>query len=119
MKRIDLYSGFEGEREVFWWEKTVTDEVICEVEMWNGYFDSIMELIPFNPTSHPDSFIYKYHTTPFEDTIKECPRLQEFYDQLVEVEAAIPSVALNAYNVIKDICNSAILNGNRVFYLYD
>jgi hypothetical protein len=121
MIKIDLYTGFELDNEMIFREKTLSNEIIIEVDLWYGYFDSIMDLIPPFEGMHPDSIVYNWEKSTgfYERGEWECKRVQEFYDQLVSGQAGVTSDFEEAYNALKQICLSTIQNGNKLYIEYN
>lgn len=117
MRKLDFYSGFEQDSGMAFREKTSEDEVVFELELWYGYFDIIVRLIPKVELMHPDSLIYNwFNVTGFYDRNEwECRRVKELYDQLLSIEGKVISEDRGAYNAWKEICHSTIQNGNRLF----
>lgn len=120
MKKIDLYSGFELDANIVFREQAISDEIITEVELWYGYFDSIVRLIPIVEDPHPDSLIFQWynHSGFFNHIEWECKRIEELYDQLRSVEEDIAVIDEEAYIALKQICISTMRNGNRLLIEY-
>jgi hypothetical protein len=120
MKKIDFYTGFEGENVMFFREKTQSDEITFELELWYGFFSSIVHLIPFVENMHPDGLMFNWynHSGFYNYEEWECKRIQELYEQLLSIKDKVDSDDYEAYNALKDICKSTIQSGNRLFVEY-
>jgi hypothetical protein len=121
MTVIDLYTGFEIDRELIFTEKSSSNQITFKLELWYGYFDSIMRLIPLNNNNHPDSIVYNWQKLEgfYDEEIWECKRIQEFYDQLLGIINFPNEAGLNdALDALKQICQSSIQNENRLFIEY-
>ncbi|SDD63265.1 hypothetical protein SAMN05216464_102125 [Mucilaginibacter pineti] len=115
MQTIDLYSDYEGYAEVVLTEETSSDEIILKVQLLGFHFDEILSLIPFGEYD-PDSVINNYFkASGWHDGKWECKRIQEFYDQLVKLNDAVPLNYLNILNALKQICSSSLQNKNKLF----
>jgi hypothetical protein len=121
MTTIDLYTGFETDREMIFTEKSSSNQIIFKIKLWYGYFDSIMRLIPLSNNAHPDSIIYNWQKVQgfYDDEIWECKRVQEFYNQLLQINDFSSEINLSdALNALKQICLSTIQNRDRLFIEY-
>jgi len=118
MNKIDLYSSkYEGESETFLRERTSTGMLVFEVHLFSADFSSIMDWIPFDSMTDINSVIYNFNVNLDWGTDEsECERLQEFYDQLIAINNIIPNEEMDVYNAIKQICQSALQNGNKLYY---
>lgn len=120
MQTIDLYSGFEMDRELIFTER-LSNQIILKVKLWYGYFDSIMRQIPLNANMHPDSITYNWQKIVgfYDEELWECKRVQEFYTQLLSINNLPNEAGLSgALDALKQICNSTLQNGNRLFIEY-
>lgn len=116
MKIINLYTGFEGYSELVLKEKENSNQIIFEVHLLDFHFNEILSLIPLGQY-HDESVMYNFFKAEgWHDGDWECKRKQEFYDQLVVVEANVPQYLLDVYNAIKQICFSSIQNGSKLFF---
>lgn len=60
-ERYDFYTGFEGEPELLISSKDFRGEVKVVMNLWIGYFDSIMNLIPPNSKGKWEGVPLHYH----------------------------------------------------------
>lgn len=117
---IDLYSGFETDRELIFTER-ISNQVTFKVKLWYGYFDSLMRQIPMTSNMHPDSVAYNWQTIEgfYDYELWECKRIQEFYNQLLSINSLPNEPGLSdALDALKQICNSTLQHGNRLFLEY-
>lgn len=115
MQTIDLYSDYEGYQKIVLTEETSLNEIIFEVQLLGFHFDEVLSFIPLGEYNQ-DSVSYNYlRSTGWHDGKWECTRIQEFYNQLLLLDNLIPSNYMNVYNAMKQICNSALQNGNKLF----
>ena len=114
MQTIDLYGDYEGYAEIVLTEETSSDEIILKVQLLGFHFDEILSLIPFGEYDS-DSVINNYFkVSGWHDGKWECKRIQEFYDQLVTLNDAVPLNYLNILDALKQICNSSLQNKNTL-----
>ena len=119
MQIINLYSDYEGYQEIVLTEELSSGEIIFKVQLLAFDFDEILSLIPLGEYN-PDSVMYNYfRASGWHDDKWECKRLQEFYDQLTLLSDLVPSDDFGVYNAIKQICNSALQNENKLFIVSD
>ncbi|MGY3215408.1 hypothetical protein [Mucilaginibacter sp. HD30] len=117
MTTIDLYTGYEGELDDFLRERTPSGTLVFEVHLWHGHFTSVLDWLPFITETHEESVVYNFHTdVDWGDEESECNRLLELYNQLEAIEKDINPLDYDAYIAIKQICNSALQNGNKLYY---
>ena len=115
MQIIDLNSNFKGELEIVIREKKATNEIAIELHVLSFSFEEILSLIPLGQYDE-DSVIYNYFKgNAWYDSEWECKRVQEFYNQLLAMNGNVPSQEVEIYNAIKSICNSTLINNNRLF----
>lgn len=90
--------------------------------MYSADFNSIIDWIPFDLNSHIESVVYLYNMDmDFGNDFTEIKRLQEFYDKLLLISNLVPShpLGLDDLDSLKQICLSAIQNGNKLFIKQD
>lgn len=116
METIDLYSGYEGVSEIVLTEESNLNEIILKVQLPDFYFMEVLSFIPLG-RYNPDSVMYNYfRASGWNDDKWECKRLKEFYHQLMALDAIIiPSNYLDTYKVLKQICDSTLQHGNKLF----
>jgi hypothetical protein len=133
MKKIDLVSDFQKIsivqiREAYFRERTESGELVFEVVLWSGYFGMILDLYPDYQELPRESIIYKYRwSADYEfDTWGDefngevqVDRLEEFYDHMKSLVIAEELNAQKEYNAILEICESAIKNKNKLFFIAD
>ncbi len=61
-KEFDFYSGYEGEPELFIFQKSTDKSVKAIIKLWIVFFDSIVELIEPNFKSEWEGITLYYHT---------------------------------------------------------
>ena len=115
---VDLYtSKYEGESETFLRERNYNGLLISELHLFSGDFSSIMDWIPFGPTTPIDSVAYNFNVNISWGMVEsELVGLEDFYNDLLTVSSNIPSDDVNAYNAILDISKSTIQNGNKLYF---
>ena len=119
MKTINLYLGYEGYSELVLREKTTNNQIIFEVRMLDFHFNEVLSLIQLGQY-HTESVMYNYFTCEgWHNGEWECKRVQEFYNQLLSINN-LPNEAVlsDALEALKQICNSTLQNGNRLFIEY-
>ncbi|MFP9113138.1 hypothetical protein ACLI1A_04305 [Flavobacterium sp. RHBU_3] len=119
MKTIDLYSKhYLGELETTIIEKDSSDEIIFELRLCYGDFGNIINWIPYNEEANPKSVVYLFNTDfSWGRDFTEILSLSEFYDQLITATNLVPSHPLDlpALDSLKEMCLSALHNGNKLF----
>ena len=109
-------------------ERSASGELIFEVGFWSGYFGAILDLYPDYKTLPSESIIYKYRWSyENEEDIwgdhwngeVEVDRLEEFYGHMKSIILPEGLNAQKEYNAILEICESAIKNKNRLFFIAD
>lgn len=118
MRKIDLYKGFEGETELLIKEKSSDRKILFELRIWYGYWSSILNLIPLSQDYNKESIIYNYLRAGegwFENDDWECTRVEEFYNQLTDIQNYIEEPYQKAYSGLKEICESALENNNSLY----
>lgn len=133
MRKIDLVSEFQKIsitqiREAYFRERTESGELVFEVEFWSGYFGMILELCPDYKTLPSESVIYKYcWSYEYGDEVwgndwdgeAEVDRIEEFYSHLKSIILTEDFNAQKEYDAILEICESAIKNKNKLFFIAD
>lgn len=137
MKNIDLLSEIQSRTfvalsEAYFRERNAKGEVVFELLLWTHDVTMILTLFPDYESLHPRSVIFQYnHALDYEldgwgeDTIGEVEleRLDEFLGHLksIHISTGQPNDASNpkAYAAIIELCESALANGNRVFFEAD
>ena len=123
MTIIDLYTqNYLGELETTLIEKNNSNQIVFKLKMYSADFNSIIDWIPFDINSHIESVVYLYNMDmDFGNDFTEIKRLQEFYDQLLVISNLVPSHPLGLADLdsLKQICLSAIQNGNKLFIKQD
>jgi hypothetical protein len=61
MNTIDFYTGFEGESMWIISQKDTNGQIQTEINVWAGYFDKMMTLIPPNSAGYWESVSLHYH----------------------------------------------------------
>lgn len=113
MTTINLYKGYDGHQEIILLEETSKGEEIFKVQLLAFHFDEILSLIPLGNYSQ-NSVVYNYFKAEgWHDGKWECTGIQEFRNQLVLLN--IPVNLDNVFNAIKQICDSALTNQNKLF----
>ncbi|WP_207536466.1 hypothetical protein [Desertivirga arenae] len=120
MKKIDLYSGFESDPNIVFRQRKISNEIIEELELWYGYFYTIVELIPMVENPHPDSLLFHWYNRSgfFNHTKWECKRIRELYEQVLSVQDKVPAMEAEAYDALKQILLSTMRNNSRLFIAY-
>lgn len=117
MTTINLYDGYDGYQEIILLEETSQGEEVFKVQLLAFHFDEILSLIPLG-NYNQNSVAYNYFKAGgWHDGKWECKRIQEFRDQLVLLN--IPVKLGNVFNAIKQICDSALTNQNKLFINLD
>ena len=133
MRKIDLVSDFQKIsvtqiREAYFRERTESDELVFEVRFWSGYFGMILHLYPDYTTLPSESIIYRYcWSDDYGNEVwgdewtgeVEVERLEEFYLHLQSIVLPENSNMQEEYNAILEICESAVKNSNRLFFIAD
>lgn len=121
MTTIDLSNiNPYGLMETILIEKNPSKEIVFKVKLFSGTFSNIVNWIPFNLSSNIDSLIYLLNTDLyFASDYTMINRLQEFYNQLLSINEHIDTTVIDEYNAIKQICESALQNGNFLFLKLD
>lgn len=115
MRLIDLYSGYDGYLEICLTEETVQGEETFRVRLLNFHFNEILSLVPLGDYD-PKSVMYNFlHSEGWHDGKWLCLRLQEFYDQLLNVVENVIPENQGIYIALKEICQSTLKTGNRLF----
>lgn len=117
MREVNLYKGYEGEPEIVIKEKN-EKEVVFELHLLSFFLDEILSNIPLSKDYHKESVIYNYLRAGegwFENDEWECTRVEEFYNQLTDIQNNIEEVYQEAYNGLKEICESALENNNSLY----
>ena len=114
---IDLYSRrYTGELEAILIEKDSSDNILFQVKLFQADFSVIVDWIPYDAASSPDNLALILNTNlDWGEDFSEVIRLQEFYHQLLLVINYIDPNDLEVFNSIRNICESTIQNGNRLF----
>jgi|GEM_PF-707534 len=119
MKTIDLYTQYYlGELETTIIEKDSSDEVVFKLMLFYAVFGCIIDWIPYNEESNPQSVVVLFNTDfNWGREFSEISRIEEFYDQLITATDIIPPHPLDlpALDSLKEICLSALKNGNKLF----
>jgi hypothetical protein len=133
MRKIDLVTEFQKIsitqiREAYFRERTESGELVFEVEFWSGYFCMILNLYPDYKTLPKESIIYKYRwSDDYGDDVwgddwngeVEIDRLEEFYGHIKSINLPEDLNAQQEYSAILEICESAINNKNKLFFIAD
>ncbi|AYN03375.1 MULTISPECIES: hypothetical protein [unclassified Flavobacterium] len=121
MKTIDLSTiNPYGLTEAILIEKKVTNEIVFKVKIFNTSFNKIVDWVPLHSNSNVNSLVYLLNTDLyFASEFTKINQLQEFFDQLLSINEHIDSTIIEEYNAIKQICESALQNGNSLFLKLD
>jgi hypothetical protein len=116
---VDLYSEYyEGELEATLIEKDGADNVVYKVRLFQADFSGIIDWIPYDETSDPENLVRIINLDlDWGSNFSQVIRLQEFHDQLLTIIDNLDPSDLQVYNAIKNICESAIQQGNRLFII--
>ncbi|WP_143166704.1 hypothetical protein [Pedobacter caeni] len=116
-------------REAYFRERNESGELVFEVEFWSSYFTLILDLFYPDYRELPiESTIHKYHSSNQydEDTWGdenngevEIDRLEEFYGHMKSIVLPESLGAQEVYNAIIEICESAIKNKNKLYFIAD
>ncbi|PWK77677.1 hypothetical protein LX99_02557 [Mucilaginibacter oryzae] len=114
---VDLYTeNYIGELEAVLVEMNWSDQIIYELKLFQADFNSIVDWIPYNETSHSENLVRILNLDlKWGADFSQVTRLQEFYDQLVMIENDYNSEDAEVYHAIKDICWSTLQHNNRLF----
>jgi hypothetical protein len=118
MTTIDLTENINfASTDVMFIEKNINNNILFKLILTDADFEAVIDWIPFNETSNIDSLVYKYNTDYdyAHENFTQISRLQEFFDQLVAITNLVHIDFLSYLNALKEICNSALQNGNRLF----
>lgn len=117
MTLIDLYSEkYTGELETILIEKDSSDQIVYELKLFSADFNSIIDWLPFDASSKPDSLVYILNTNlGWGDEFSQVYRLQEFHDQLLSIGGKVDPFDLPIFKAIQHICESTLQNNNRLF----
>lgn len=117
MQTIDLYTqNYLGELETTLIQKNSSNQIVYELRLFSADFNSIIEWLPFNQNSHTESVVYLYNMNlDWGINYTLITRLQEFYNQLMSITNQVHSLDLPILDALKQICQSALQNGNRLF----
>lgn len=119
MTIIDLYTEhYLGQPETTLVEKNSSNQTVFKVRLFSADFSSIVDWIPLNQNSNHESVVYLYNTNlDWGSELTQIIRIQEFYDQLIAITNLVQPhpLGLPDLNSIKQICQSALQNGNRLF----
>ncbi|MGB0868177.1 MAG: hypothetical protein ACPGSD_01155 [Flavobacteriales bacterium] len=121
MKKIDLYKGHEGEKELI-----LSVENKIKLHILSFHLDEILRLIPLSISFHKDSIMYQYIRGGegwFDNDVWECKvlRVKEFYAllQKVTIDEHVKSednfVEKKVYLNLLEICELAIRNKSSIF----
>jgi len=133
MRKIDLVSDFQKIsltqiREAYFRERDESGNLVFEVEFWSGYFGNILFLYPDYMALPKKSVIYKYCWShdygnevwgDYWNGEVEVDRLEEFYGHLKSIILTEDANAQKEYDAILEICESALKNKNRLFFIAD
>ncbi len=115
MQVINLYDRYDGYQEIVLTEEDNLGQQFFKVQLLAYLFDTILSFIPLEIYDQT-SVMYNYlKSEGWNDENWQCVRLQEFYDQLLVMDGNIPIQNVAAFDAIKSICNSALINKNRLF----
>ncbi len=114
MTFVNLYSDkYEGELQATLMESDSANIIHYTLKLPTGDLSAIIDLIPFEISTDPQSFIYLWHTSDqYILGTSEIVKIQQFYNQLLGITN---TSYLESYTAITAIFQSAIANGNRVF----
>jgi hypothetical protein len=132
-KRIDLVADFQRIsitqiREAKFTERNAADEVVFEVLLWSAYFDWILFSYPDYQSLHKESIVYRYCWSNLygEETWGndwagevEVDRLEEFYGHLKSIILPEDLNTEKELAAMIRICESAIQNKNKLFFIAD
>ncbi|RQO69406.1 hypothetical protein DBR43_15080 [Pedobacter sp. KBW06] len=133
MRKIDLVTDFQKKsiaqiRQAFFRERTASGELVFELEFWSVCFDKILYLYPDYRELPKESVIYKYcWSNEHDDDVwgneddgeVEFDRVEEFYGHLKSITLPEDSYGKEEYHAILEICESAIKNKNKLFFMAD
>ena len=122
MTIIDLYSDlYLGDSETILIERNSSNEVIFKVRLSTASFNGILSWIPFNENSNPQSMVYinNMNFSFGERDFELVERLQEFYNQLIDITSQVHSLDLPILNALKQISQSTLQNGNKLFVKFE
>jgi hypothetical protein len=117
MKVINMYTGFEGEGEITFTQEDSGTELF-QVNIWVGYFDSIIALIEPNQEGNWEGFALHYHChTGWYKERWECDNLELFSKQLVSIDTSTldedAKFVLSSLRLILSKC----LNSSSTLYI--
>lgn len=119
MQTIDLYTqNYLGELETTLIEKNNQNQIVFELRMFSADFISIVDWISFTIDTHTESLVYLINVDEsFGNDFTEIKRLQEFFDQLTMITNQVLPHPLGLEDLVslKQICQSTLQNGNRLF----
>lgn len=115
MQTIDLYSIYEGYQAIELTQETAANEIVFKVQLLAFHFEEVLSLIP--PGIYDSESVVKnyFQSSGWHEGKWESKRTQEFYDQLISINDIVPIDYSSVYDAIKQICNSALQSGNRLF----
>lgn len=118
---IDLYSDFIGELEIIFTERDSSNQILFKVDLWYAGFSSLMGFIPLHGDMDTDSLTYNWQKGIgfYDENLWELKRVQEFYDQLVNItNIPIQAQLDDVRNALLQICQSSLESGNKLFIQY-
>lgn len=116
MITIDLTENiYFSSTDVILIEKDINNNVLFKVILTDADFEGVIDWIPFNETSNIDSLVYKYNTNFRTIDFIPITRVQEFYDQLINITNQVHPLFLTYFDALKQISNSTLQHGNRLF----
>ena len=122
MIKIDLTKDiFFAGSETVMIEKDSYNNIVFQLILTTGDLDGVIGWIPYNETSNNQSFVYKYNTEMGfgADGFVQIIRLQEFYDQLIAITSQVHPLMITVLDALKQICNSTLQHGNRLFVKFE
>ncbi|MEO6977751.1 MAG: hypothetical protein ABI113_05200, partial [Mucilaginibacter sp.] len=114
--------------EAYFRERDEAGKLVFEVEFWSGYFGIILFLYPDYMALPKESVIYKYCWSydygndvwgDYWNGEVEVDRLEEFYGHMKSIILTEDANAQKEYDAILEICESALKNKNRLFFIAD
>lgn len=85
---IDFYTGFEGEPELIFLQKTANCEKI--LRLWEGYFDTMMQQVSLSSNGEWTNLAYYYHLCLgcWGEEVEnwQIPNIESVIDQLKKIQ---------------------------------
>jgi len=119
MKLIDFYTGYEIDRELVFTERNTENIVLFKIDLWYGYFDSIMRLISVTKKLDENGIYYSWQSIRgfYDDELWECKNVDEFLKQLLDINTLDNDLKM-VIDSLKQICQSTIHNKNKLYLEY-